>query len=218
MKGKLIVIDGTDGSGKETQTSILKQKLEGEGFDVETVAFPRYREKSAFLVEEYLKGKFGNAKEVGPYRASIFYAVDRYVSSFDIKKWLDEGKIVISDRYVSASIGHQAGKIGDKEERDKFIAWLEDLEFNIFKIPKPDLVFFLNMLPEKGQELSEKKWQGSKRDIHEKDIEHLKDAYEVFLDVAKKEAWSIIECVQDNELRNKEDISEEIFEKVKSLI
>ena len=107
MKGKLIVLCGTDGSGKATQAELLAERLKKEGHDVEVVDFPNYGEKSAALVEMYLNGDFGTAEEVGPYRASVFYAVDRYASSKKMKKWLDEGKIIVSNRYVSANIGHQ---------------------------------------------------------------------------------------------------------------
>ena len=116
-----IVIDGTDGSGKATQTQLLVEKLKSLGFDVEIADFPQYGQKSAGLVEEYLNGVYGSAQDVGPYRASILYAVDRYAASFKIKKWLEEGKIVVSNRYVSANMGHQAGKIKDYAERDKFL-------------------------------------------------------------------------------------------------
>ncbi|MBU4493296.1 MAG: thymidylate kinase, partial [Nanoarchaeota archaeon] len=107
MKGKFIVIAGTDGSGKATQIKILVKRLKDKGYEVEIADFPQYGKKSAALVEEYLNGKFGLAEEVGPYRASIFYACDRYAASFKIKEWLDEGKIVVSNRYVSANVGHQ---------------------------------------------------------------------------------------------------------------
>jgi dTMP kinase len=104
MKGKFIVIDGTDGSGKATQTELLVKRLEAEGYAVVMADFPRYGERSAMLVEDYLNGKFGSAQEVGPYRGSIFFACDRYAASFQIKQWLEEGKLIISNRYVSANM------------------------------------------------------------------------------------------------------------------
>ena len=219
-KGIFIVIEGTDGSGKTVQTKKLVENLKNAGKDVETIEFPQYGKKSAVLVEEYLNGKYGSAKEVGPYRASIFYACDRYDASFIIRKWLDEGKIVIANRYVSANMGHQAGKIKDIDERDKFLEWLEDLEFNIFAIPKPDLNILLYMLPEIGQKLVDKKGhreyvRGKKRDIHEADINHLKDAAEAYKYCGEKYNWLVIDCAPNNKLREIEDISKEIFEKVK---
>jgi dTMP kinase len=110
-KGVFIVIDGTDGAGKKTQTDILCEKLKAYGFAVEIADFPQYGHKSAGLVEEYLNGRYGTAEAVGPYAASIFYACDRYDASFKIRKWLAEGKVVVSNRYVAANMGHQGGKI-----------------------------------------------------------------------------------------------------------
>ena len=219
-KGIFIVIEGTDGSGKTVQTRKLVENLKNSGKDVETIEFPQYGQKSAGLVEEYLNGKFGTAEEVGPYRASIFFACDRYDASFKIKKWLEQGKIVIANRYTSANMGHQAGKIKDKEERDKFLEWLENLEFNVFKIPKPDTTMLLFMPPQIGQELVDKKGHrdyvnGNKRDIHEADINHLKDAAEAYKYCAEKFNWLVIDCAPNNELREIEDISKEVFGKIK---
>jgi len=223
LKGKFIVIDGTDGSGKATQTNLLIEKLKQQGYDVKVADFPRYGEKSAALVEDYLNGKFGTAKEVGPYRASIFYACDRYAASFQIKKWLEQGKIVISNRYVSANMGHQAGKIQDKEERDKFLEWLKDLEYNIYQIPKPDVNLLLYMPPEIGQKLVDQKGHrdyvgGNKRDIHEADLDHLREAAEAYNYVATKYNWLIIDCAPNNQLMTIEEINKILLEKIKELL
>jgi len=227
MQGKLIVIDGTDGSGKGTQTNLIVERLRKEGHKVEVADFPRYGERSAVLVEDYLNGKYGSAKDVGAYRASIFYAADRYAASFQIKKWLDEGKIVISNRYVSANMGHQAGKIKDKQERDKFLLWLEDLEYNIFGIPKPDTHILLFMPPEVGQKLVEKKGQrnyiegstkGKNKDIHESDIEHLKDAANAYKYVAEKYKWNVIDCAPEGNLKTIEEVHNLVWEKIRSIV
>lgn len=227
MPGKLIVIDGTDGSGKGTQTNLIVERLRKEGHNVEIADFPRYGERSAVLAEDYLNGKFGSAKEVGAYRASIFYAADRYAASFQIKKWLEEGKIVISNRYVSASMGHQAGKIKDIKERDKFLVWLEDLEYNIFEIPKPDTHILLFMPPAVGQKLVEQKGQrnyiegnvdGKKKDIHEADIQHLIDAAEAFKYCANKYNWNIIDCAPNGNLKSIEEVHNMVWEKVRGII
>jgi len=222
-RGKLIVIAGTDGSGKATQTNLLVEKLKQKNYDVEIADFPQYGLRSAALVEDYLNGKFGTAKEVGPYRASIFYACDRYAASFKIKKWLEQGKIVICNRYVSANQGHQTGKIENKQEEDKFLEWLYDLEYNIFKIPKPDINILLHIPPEIGQKLVDNKGYrdyvgGNKRDIHEADINHLKEASDAYKYVAEKYNWLIINCAPDNKLRTIEDISNEVFEKIKEIL
>lgn len=223
MKGKFIVIDGTDGSGKGTQAERLVERLEAEGYAVVLADFPRHGNRSATLVDDYLTGIFGTAQEVGPYRASIFYACDRYAASFEIRKWLEEGKIVICNRYVSANMGHQAGKIKEIPEVDKFLVWLEDLEYNIFQIPRPDATILLYMPVEIGQQLVDKKGHreyvgGEKRDIHEADLNHLTDAASAYLYVAKKYDWPIIQCAPDNQLRTIEDINEELYALVKKII
>jgi dTMP kinase len=122
--GKLIVLDGTDGSGKATQLELLKKRLEEEGFEVVTADFPQYNKKSAGLVEEYLSGKYGEAEAVTPYQASIFYAVDRFDARAQLRQWLAEGKIILANRYVSANMGHQGGKIKNALERKAFFNWL----------------------------------------------------------------------------------------------
>ncbi len=223
MPGKLIVIDGTDGSGKGTQTDLLISKLRSEGFDVEKADFPRYGNKSATLVEEYLNGNFGSADEVGPHRASIFYACDRYAASLEMKKWLDEGKIVVSNRYTSANMGHQTGKIKDLTERDEFLDWIQNLEFNIFQIPRPDINILLYMPPEIGQKLVDQKGArdyvgGDKRDIHEADLDHLKNAADAFAYVANKYDWININCAPDGNLLSIETIHDLLWDKIKAEI
>ncbi|MFH1608251.1 MAG: thymidylate synthase [archaeon] len=225
-KGYLIVLDGTDGSGKATQTKLLFERLKKEGFDVEYISFPRYGKGSATLVGDYLSGKFGKPDEVKPKVASIFYACDRYGASFKMKEWLAQGKIIICDRYVSANMGHQAGKIQNLEKRDKFLEWLNELEFEIFEIPKPDINFLLDMPTEVGQKLSETKWtsdyiQGTKRDIHEVDIDHLKHSKEAYNYVAKKFNWITINCAPDrtiDSLKTPEQIHEEILRHLKQCL
>jgi len=223
-EGKLIVIAGTDGSGKGTQSEKLVKRLKDEGYSIEMVDFPQYGKPSSKMVEEYLNGKFGTADEVGPYRASIFYAIDRYAKSIDMNKWLKEGKIIIANRYVSANKGHQAGKIKDKVELDKFLEWLNDLEFNIFGIPKPTKNILLYMPTKIGQELVDKKGHrdyigGEKRDIHEADLEHLENAAKAYRYVAEKENWEIIECSEDNvSPLSIEAIHEKVYSTVKNLI
>jgi dTMP kinase len=147
-KGKFIVFEGLDGSGKATQVRLLVEHLEKERCKVRKIDFPRHGEPPAFFVDTYLNGKYGTAKDVGPYRGSLFYTLDRYDAGFDMKKWLLQGDIIIADRYVASNIGHQGGKIEDKEERKKYFNWLYDLEYNLFKIPKPNITFILKTTPE----------------------------------------------------------------------
>jgi dTMP kinase len=223
MKGKLIVIEGTDGSGKATQSKQLLHKLEEKGIMTAYVDFPRYGEKSAGMVENYLNGKYGSADQVDAKVASIFYAVDRYDASFEVRKSLDEGRIIISNRYVSASMGHQAGKIHDLEKRREFLAWLEDLEYNFFKIPRPDLTILLfvpylvaqKMVDNKGH----REYIGTKkRDIHEADADHLRNAEEAYLQVAKEKGWVIIDCTDGEKVLSIEEISNKVWEVVEKVL
>ena len=223
MRGKLIVIEGGDGSGKATQTCLLIEKLKNKGKNVISVDFPRYGNWSAVFVEKYWRGEFGTAKSVNPFVGSIFYALDRYAASFDIKKLLEDGVHVVANRYTTSNMGHQAGKIKDKKEREKFLKWLEDLEFRIFEIPKPDLVVFLHVPAEIGQKLVEEKGHrdyigGDKKDLHEKDINHLKEAEQAYLEVAEKFGWKKIECVKNGKLLSKEDISERVWKVVEKFL
>lgn len=230
-KGKFIVIEGIDGSGKATQTKLLIHRLKKEGFKTKTIDFPQYGTKSAGPVEEYLNGKYGTPEKIGPYRASIFYACDRYDASFKIKKWLSEKKIVVSDRYIASNIGHQGGKIKDKKERKKYLKWLYNLEYDIFKIPKPDITFILKTSPESSRKLSpkitdkEKKKKrkaylgNKKRDIHEKDLNHLQNALSSYLEAAKEfpKDFKVIECFKNKKLLPPETIHQKVWEEIKLL-
>jgi len=219
--GKFIVFEGPDGSGKSTQSNLLIESLENQSLEVIAISFPQYGAKSTGLVEEYLSGKYGTAKQVGPYRASIFYACDRYDASFEIKKWLKQGKIVVSNRYVTSSIGHQAGKIENKEKRKKFIKWLYNLEYEIFRIPKPDITFILKLSPEFSERLSvqsidrEVKKQAylrqSEKDIHE-NLAHLSDAFDSYLEAAKEfpNDFELIECLENGKLLSPKIIHEKV--------
>ena|SRR3989344_4312446 len=222
-KGKFIVIEGVDGSGKGTQVALLADYLKNHKKHFEIADFPQYYNFSGAFVAKYLRGEYGTADEVGPYRGSIFYAVDRYDKSFDIKKWLKEGKNVIANRYASANMGHQAGKIHNKKSRDLFLNWVSNLEYKIFGIPKPDMTIFLYVTPEIGHKLVGKKSarkyiKGKNRDIHEEDLNHLKRASEAFLYVAKKYNWEIINCAPKGEMRTREDIHKDILKKLNRVI
>lgn len=219
--GKLFVIDGTDGSGKQTQFAKLKERLDMEKITYMEVSFPNYDSPSSSLVKMYLSGEFGeNASEISPYVASTFYAADRYATyKTKFEKFYNEGGIILADRYTTANMVHQAGKIKDKEERKKFLSWLFDLEFNIYGIPKPDKVFFLNMPPKKSLELikdRENKFSHDmKKDIHERDEHHIIDSYNAACDVAKDYDWCEIHCMDGDNIRSIEDIHEEIFSEVR---
>lgn len=222
-KGKFIVIDGTDGSGKATQTELLVKRLRKEKCKVKIFDFPQYGQKSAGLVEEYLNGKYGTAQEVGPYRASIFYACDRYDASFKIKKFIEKGYVVISNRYVTANMGHQGGKIKDAKKRKKFFDWLYELEYGIFEIPKPDLNIILHVDAAVAQKLVDSKgardYTKKKRDLHEKDLKHLRDAEKVYLEIAKTmKNFKLISCTEKGNIMSRETISDLVWKEVKKII
>lgn len=218
--GLFIMLEGTDGSGKGTQSELLINRLRTEGHAVELISFPRYGERSAAMAEDYLTGKFGTAADVGPYRASIFYAIDRYAAAPQIKQWLDDGKIVIANRYVGSNMAHQGGKISDPREREKFFAWIYELEYTIFGIPKPDVNIILHVSAEISQMLVDKKssagreyLHGKKRDIHEDDINHLRAAETSYLALARLfPDYSVVECVEDNSILPIADIHAKIWE------
>jgi len=230
-KGKFVVFEGIDGSGKSTQAKLLINRLKKEGFKTAFIDFPQYGKKSAGLVEEYLTGKYGSSEEVGPYLASIFYACDRFDASFLIRDWLKERKIVIADRYIGSNIGHQGGKIKNKKERRKYFKWLYDLEYKIFKIPKPDLNIILKVNPEVAQNLTGKitdkkkmakkrKYLGRKKDIHEENLTHLKNTEKAYLHVAAKfpKDFRVIDCFQNGKLFPPEIIHKKILEIVKKIL
>lgn len=216
--GKLIVIDGTDGSGKGTQFDLLLKRLQKEDIDVQTKDFPQYGKKSAGIIEEYLNGKYGSSEEVGPYRASIFFAIDRYDASFEMKEWLKAGSIVLCNRYVTANMAHQGGKIKDKSERKRYFDWLKELEFETFGIPKPDLNIFLHVPPEIAVKLIEKKGHrdyigGEGKDLHEADMKHQQDTEKVFLELAELLPNTyVIECAPNGKLLTPEEIHKKIWD------
>lgn len=222
--GKLFVIDGTDGSGKQTQFEKLKQRLSEEGIDYRTVSFPNYESQSSGLVKMYLSGEFGqNAKNISPYIASTFYAADRYATyTTQYKEYFENGGLILADRYTTANMVHQAGKIDDKDEREKFLNWLWDFEFNLYGLPVPTEVFFLKMPPEKSFELMKdrenKFTHEAQKDIHERDEKHIIDSFNAACDVAKKYNWYTVDCTKNNEIRTIDDIHEEIYEEIKKYI
>lgn len=213
-----VVIDWLDGSWKWTQVSLLSEKLKNLWKKVKILDYPRYWEASSFAVKKYLNWEYG--RDLWAKKASIFYAIDRFDSSFELKKEFLDYDYIISNRYVSASMIHQTWKIKDKEEREEFLDWLYELEYNIFEIPKPDKVIFLKVTPERWQKLILKKesrdyikwWK--KMDIHEEDKEHLTNAYNAALEVALKYNWLVIECEKDWNMRSIEDINQEILNNI----
>lgn len=221
MKGKLIIIEsGSDASGKATQTRKLYERLLAEGYKIKKVEYPNYNSESSALVKMYLRGEFGkNPSDVDPYVASTFYAADRYASfKTDWEEFYNQGGIIIADRYTTSNMVHQASKM-DIEKRDKYLDWLVDYEFNLYKIPEPDCVVFLDVPIDYSKKLMENrrnKFTGeSKKDIHESDIEYLTKSYNNSLYIADKFTWNKIDCVEDDKLRSIDDIHEEVYRLVK---
>lgn len=230
FKGKFIVFEGIDGSGKATQVRLLTERLIKEGFNVEKIDFPQHGENSAYFVDTYLTGKYGTAEEVGPYRGSIFYTLDRYDASFKMKKWLEEGKIIIADRYVASNIGHQGGKIADKKERSKYFKWLYTFEYDLFGILKPNINIILKTSPEYSLKMSNNIIDETKRerrksylgddksqDIHERDKNHQSKTLESYLQAVEEypQDFKVVECIENNNLLSPEIIYNKIWEILK---
>ena len=233
QKGKFIVFEGLDGAGKSTQTKLLFNFLKTQGRETVKIDFPQHGERSSAMVDDYLNGKYGTAEQVGPYIASVFYACDRYDASFKIKEWLQQGKIVIADRYLASNIGHQGGKISGEIERKKYYDWLYNFEYNLFGIPRPNKNIILKTSVEFSKKLSNKITDQEKidkrkayladdtiQDIHEKDKNHLNNALEAFLEASKvfPEDFEVVECIENGELLSKEQIHQKVLEVVKKIL
>ena len=215
--GKLIVIEGLDGSGKSTQLDLLFYNLKKSGIDCQTVSFPDYDNPSSTLVKMYLKGDFGNKPDdVNAYAASVFYTVDRY-ASYKAKwgEYYNNDGTVVSGRYTTSNAVHQASKLPEECWED-FLSWLYDFEYNKIGIPKPDKVIFLDMPIEVSQKLLTKRYEGdnSKKDIHECDTEYLAKCRKSALFTAEYSGWEIIPCSNGGKPRSIEDIAADVLESV----
>lgn len=218
-RGKLIVIDGIDASGKATQTRLLKQALEKFGYRVKTVSFPRYY--SSFhgrTIGRFLSGEFGSVGEVSPYLASLAYALDRITARKQIREWLEGGSMVIADRYTSSTMAHQAAKL-PLRKRKGFVNWVDELEYRRHKIPREDLTLFLYVPFEVSRKLLRKKgWRkyarGKRTDIAEADREHQQKALKMYLRLARERRnWVKINCVdRKGKILPKEKIQQKILE------
>lgn len=222
--GILIAIDGVDASGKQTQTELLALRLKNEGIYIRQVSFPAYDNPSSTLVKMYLNGEFGShPSDVNAYATSVLFASDRFATfRTDWGKDYNNDKIILADRYVSSNLIHQASKIDDLIEKDRFLVWLDDLEYNIFSLPRPDITIFLDMPPEYGARLMADRLNKStgekQKDIHESDRDYLEKSYENAIYVAKKFGWKIISCISNNNIRSIDDIHNDIYNTVKELI
>ncbi len=227
VKGKFVVIDGIDGSGKATQARLLVERLKKEGVKVKTIDFPRY-ESNFFgaLIGKYLSGIYGDFTQVDPRVASVLYAGDRFESSKEIRKWIDDGYTVVADRYVSANQIHQGGKIDNPKDRKEFLAWLDEMEYSVFKIPRPDLVIYLDVPFEVSKEWlknkimkRKKKYLEGRVDVAEENLTYLKNSRNAALDLAKKNKdWQKIECCQGMVCMLPEEVSGRVFDIVKKTL
>lgn len=223
--GRLIAIDGVDASGKETHTFLLYNKLLSDGYKVKKISFPAYDRPSSELVKMYLSGAFGeNPEDVNAYAASSFFAADRFASfRTDWKEFYEkEDSIIIADRYASSNMIHQASKIDDLYEKNKFLDWLFELEFEIYEIPKPDLTFFLDMPVSYAKKLMEErrnKFDNTQtKDIHERNKDYLEKSYENACFIANKFSWEHIRCVNGSTIRSIDEINNEMYDTVKKMI
>ena len=219
-----LVIEGIDGAGKETQTRLLKEYLKSLGKNVITQSFPNYGTDGCKPVQMYLDGKLSKtANEVNAYQSSVLFAVDRFCTMTQLIKNITKDSVVVFDRYVSSNMLHQGGKIHNDEDLEKYLKWLENFEFEVMKIPRPDKIFFLSVPPEISMELIKQR-KGLKsqteKDIQESDVNHLKNAYNTGMKISKMFGWEIIDCVdkEKKQMRTKEDISKEIQQKVNQIL
>ena len=219
--GKLIVIEGTDGSGKSTQFRMLSTHLEQDQVAFKHLVFPRYKEESSALIRMYLGGAFGDKpSDVNAYAASAFYAVDRYASyKMDWGKWYEEGGLVLSDRYTTSNAVHQASK-ETGEARNAYLKWLYEFEYDQLGLPRPDLTIYLDVPTDFTEKMLRSREQATntQADIHEKDMAYLATCRETGRAAAAYYGWTVIQCVKDGQMRTIEDIHEEIYEAVRKCL
>ncbi len=219
--GKLIVLEGTDGSGKSTQFSLLTERLSREGWAFQRLVFPQYQEESSALIRMYLKGEFGDKPDaVNAYAASTFYAVDRYASYQ--KVWQGsyaDGGLMLADRYTTSNMVHQGSKLCP-EERAEFFAWLEELEFRHLGLPRPDLVIYLDVSTAVSEAMMRKREQAThtSADIHERDLDYLRACREAGRQAAERYGWKLIRCERDGAMRPVGEIHEEIYALVRGCL
>ena len=219
--GKLIVIEGTDGSGKSTQFQKLSQRLEAEGVAFRHIVFPRYSEPSSALIRMYLGGEFGkNPSAVNAYAASAFYAVDRYASyKQDWGAYYENGGLILSDRYTTSNAVHQTCK-EPEERRGEFLKWLYEFEYDKLDLPRPDLTIYLDVPTSFTEQLMRRREAdtNTKADIHEQDTAYLTTCRQAGRTAAEFYGWTVIQCVRDGKMRSIEDIHEEIYGHVKACL
>jgi dTMP kinase len=212
----VIDIEGTDGAGKKTQTDLLFNYLKNQGYKVKKISFPNYESESSALVKMYLRGEFGeNANDINGYQASALYAVDRFATMSKIN--VDDYDFILFDRYVPSNMIHQSTRIKDEEELNEFLDWVEDFEYGKLNLIKPDKILFLDVPIEISMKLARAREglkNGEQKDIHEKDDEHLTNAYEKANYVAKKFNWIVVDCCENGNIKSIDQIHKDILTKL----
>lgn len=226
-RGKLIVIDGTDGSGKTTQANLLMKHLKKDGYKVKFVHFPQYEDNFfGKFIAHCLSEQYYKWVNIHPKIASVIYAADRWESKEKIQNLIQGGYIVVMDRYISSNQIHQGGKISNIKKREAFLKWLAEMEYKVFKIPAPDLTIYLSLPIETVLKLIKARnykgaraYLGSKKDVHEKDKNFLKNSIKSAIWLSKTQKnWMKIECMENKELRSFLDIHQEIYKKIKKIV
>ena len=221
MSGKLIVFEGTDGSGKATQSRLLCSRLEAEGIPFRKIDFPRYGKPSAAMVQEYLNGNLGKKPgDVNAYAASMFFSMDRYASyKQDWGDFYEAGGLVVADRYTTSNAVHQASKLL-KSERKEYLDWLFELEYGKLGLPEPDLVIYLDMPTEITEQMMRQREQntGTQADIHEQDETYLKNCRANAKEIVKECGWSVLNCAKNGSPRTPDDIHAQVYRLVKKLL
>ncbi|HHU23200.1 MAG TPA: deoxynucleoside kinase [Clostridiales bacterium] len=221
MQGKLIVLEGIDGSGKSTQYRLLCDRLLREKIEFRNIIFPRYDKESSALLRMYLKGEFGEKpSDVSAYASSTFFAVDRYASyKTDWGSYYNEGGLILSDRYTTSNAVHQGSKV-PPGELQPFLDWLYDFEFRLLELPKPDLVIYMDVDIETAVAMMALRQHETKTksDIHETDINYLKNCLLAGSFAADYYGWKRISCISGSGMRQAEDIHEEIFKTIMEVL
>ena len=219
--GKLIVIEGTDGSGKSTQFRLLTERVAAEGRPFEKLVFPQYKEESSALIRMYLGGEFGTKpSDVNAYAATAFFAVDRYASYKKVwGQWYENGGLILSDRYTTSNAVHQASK-EPEETRGAYLKWLYEFEYEKLGLPCPDLTIYLDVPTDFTEKMmrSREAATNTTADIHEQDLEYLATCRRTGKAAAEFYGWTVINCVRDGQMRSIEDIHEEIYGHVKACL
>ena len=221
MSGRLIVFEGTDGSGKATQSRLLCEHLKRENIPYKNINFPRYGQPSAAMVQEYLDGRLGrHPGDVNAYAASLMFSMDRYASyKQDWGPFYEAGGLVVADRYTTSNAVHQASKLPEGE-RKAFLDWLFDTEYRLLELPKPDLVIYLDMPTEITEKMMRRREAatGTHADIHEQDEAYLKSCRDAAREIVRDCGWTVIRCARDDEPRTVEDIHDEVYRTVRALL